>query len=109
MNTESHEIFPVLIWLPDITAVGGTQAWAPEIGWTGSTGGFSNYFPQAWYQADAVEGYLKNGIDPEAKAYYEAGAIANFSGRGFPDITAHSLYPKYVTTNPFLIFSINGH
>jgi tripeptidyl-peptidase I len=41
-----------------------------------------------------VKDYLDNGINPEAKAYYEAGVYANFSGRGFPDISAHSLHPK---------------
>lgn len=76
--------------------MGGTQSWAPEVGWDASTGGFSNYFGQAWYQADAVNGYLESGINPEAKAYYEAGGYTNFSGRAFPDISAHSLHPKYV-------------
>ncbi|KAM0819204.1 putative Tripeptidyl-peptidase 0.0 [Seiridium cardinale] len=98
-HTEFTPAFPGTC--PYITAVGGTQSWAPEIGWTGSTGGFSNYFARAWYQEEAVEGYLKHGIDPEAKSYYEAGGFTNFSGRGFPDISAHSLYPNYA------VFSAN--
>lgn len=73
--------------------MGGTQAWGPEVGWFASSGGFSNYFAQPWYQGDAVEVYLDGGIDPEAKAYYEAGAYVNFSGRAFPDIAAHSARP----------------
>ncbi|KAF3012218.1 hypothetical protein E8E14_009639 [Neopestalotiopsis sp. 37M] len=96
-HTEFTPAFPGTC--PYITAIGGTQSWAPEIGWTGSTGGFSFYFPRAWYQEQAVEGYLKDGISPEAKAYYDAGGFANFSGRGFPDISAHSLHPNYAVFN----------
>ena len=76
---------------PYVTAVGGTQAFNPEIAWLSSSGGFSNYFPTAWYQKGAVAAYLDKGIAPEVKAYYEP--FANFSGRGFPDISAHSLSP----------------
>ncbi|KAH8653369.1 tripeptidyl-peptidase [Xylariales sp. PMI_506] len=79
---------------PYITAVGGTQSWAPEVAWVGSSGGFSNYFPQAWYQTAAVNEYLQSGINPAAKSYYEAGAFTNFSGRGYPDIAAHSVSPN---------------
>ncbi|KAI0177578.1 Tripeptidyl-peptidase sed4 [Pestalotiopsis sp. NC0098] len=96
-HTEFTPAFPGTC--PYITAIGGTQSWAPEIGWTGSTGGFSFYFPRAWYQEDAVETYLDEEIDPEALAYYEAGGFANFSGRGFPDISAHSLTPYYSVFN----------
>jgi tripeptidyl-peptidase-1 len=77
----------------DITAIGGTQSWAPEVAWDGSTGGFSSHFSQPWYQADAVHEYLHSRINPEAKAYYEAGKFVDFGGRGFPDISAHSLTP----------------
>ncbi|KAI1847766.1 hypothetical protein JX266_006261 [Neoarthrinium moseri] len=92
-HTEFTPSFPASC--PYITSVGGTQSWAPEVGWDGSSGGFSNYFAQAWYQAKAVNTYLEEGINAEAKKYYEAGAYANFSGRAFPDITAHSLHPNY--------------
>jgi tripeptidyl-peptidase I len=78
---------------PYIIAVGGTQSYAPEVAWTGSSGGFSNYFPQAWYQKEAIDTYLTKFISPEVKAYYTP--YANFSGRGFPDISAHSLPPPY--------------
>lgn len=79
--------------MPDVTTVGGTQSWGPEIGWFASSGGFSNYFARPWYQAEAVQRYLDRGISPEAREYYEAAAYANFSGRAFPDIAAHSARP----------------
>ncbi|KAL0931697.1 tripeptidyl peptidase a [Colletotrichum truncatum] len=78
---------------PYITAVGGTQAFGPEITWIASGSGFSNYFKQAWYQEAAVTSYLATGISSETKKYYEP--FANFSGRGFPDISAHSASPPF--------------
>lgn len=77
---------------PWITAVGGTQSYGPEIAWTGSSGGFSNYFPRAWYQELAVEDYLNNHISEATKEYYRP--YTNFHGRGFPDVAAHSLTPE---------------
>ncbi|TQN73923.1 Tripeptidyl-peptidase sed4 [Colletotrichum shisoi] len=78
---------------PYITSVGGTQAFGPETTWVASGSGFSNYFKQAWYQEAAVNQYLQTGISPETKAYYQP--FANFSGRGFPDIAAHSAGPPF--------------
>ncbi|KUJ18956.1 subtilisin-like protein [Mollisia scopiformis] len=78
---------------PYITAVGGTQAATPEVAWVDGSGGFSNYFPTAWYQVAAVENYLENYISPVTKKYYEP--YTNFKGRGFPDVSAHSLTPWY--------------
>ncbi|KAI1842460.1 hypothetical protein JX266_011355 [Neoarthrinium moseri] len=92
-HTEFQPLFPASC--PYITAVGGTQSWAPEVGWIGSGGGFSNYFAQGWYQADAVNFYLENGIDLEAKEYYTAGGFTNFSRRAIPDIAAHSWDPGF--------------
>ncbi|KAI0402615.1 peptidase S8/S53 domain-containing protein [Xylaria palmicola] len=82
---------------PFITAVGGTQSWAPEVAWIGSSGGFSNYFTRPWYQQEAVSTYLEKRIPPRTKAYYES--YTNFSGRAFPDISAHSLTPNYLFFN----------
>nr|POE47836.1 tripeptidyl-peptidase sed4 [Quercus suber] len=62
-------------------------------------GGFSNYFPTAWYQKKAVGTYLNNHISAATKQYYSSNHYTNFAGRGFPDISAHSLYPEYVSTN----------
>ena len=76
---------------PYITAVGGTQSIDPEIAWTGSSGGFSNYFSRAWYQEFAVETYLDKYISDNVKQYYKT--YTDFSGRGFPDISAHSSNP----------------
>lgn len=88
---------------PFITAVGGTQAYAPEIAWVASSGGFSNYFSRPWYQNAAVENYLNNHISKDTKKYYSQ--YTNFNGRGFPDVSAHSLTPEYVAllslTSPF--------
>ncbi|CAD6448939.1 4ee354d2-c29f-48b7-a952-24051e52d9f8 [Sclerotinia trifoliorum] len=78
---------------PYITSVGGTQSVSPEVAWVDGSGGFSNYFPTAWYQTAAVAGYLTEHITPSTKKYYES--YTNFSGRGFPDISAHSLTPDY--------------
>lgn len=77
---------------PYITAVGGTQAVSPEVAWNDGSGGFSNYFPRPWYQQIAVSNYLLYHIDPDTKDYYDD--YTNFSGRGFPDISAHSLTPE---------------
>ncbi|KAI0718407.1 family S53 protease-like protein [Cerioporus squamosus] len=66
---------------PYITAVGGTSGYYPQIGWTGSSGGFSNYFARPSYQDGAVSSYLDNvsGNDPNAGRY-------NVSGRAYPDL-----------------------
>ncbi|RAL58922.1 hypothetical protein DID88_009213 [Monilinia fructigena] len=78
---------------PYITSVGGTQAVSPEVAWKDGSGGFSSYFQTAWYQKDAVDEYLSKHISPSTKEYYKS--YTNFSGRGFPDISAHSLTPDY--------------
>ncbi|KAI0477869.1 Tripeptidyl-peptidase sed4 [Xylariaceae sp. FL0804] len=82
---------------PYITAVGGTQFFNPEYAWNASSGGFSNYFPTAWYQRAAVDTYLADHISAGTKEYYSSNNYTNFAGRGFPDISAHSLYPYYLT------------
>jgi tripeptidyl-peptidase-1 len=64
---------------------------SPEVAWNASSGGFSNYFSRAWYQNSAVEKYLTN-VTQETKEYYSK--YADFKGRGFPDVSAHSLYPE---------------
>lgn len=79
---------------PYLTAVGGTQSISPEIAWVASSGGFSNYFTQPDYQASAVSTYLDSYISPATKEYFSA--FADFSSRGYPDVSAHSLSPKYV-------------
>lgn len=79
---------------PYVTAVGGTQFYNPEWAWNASSGGFSFYFAQPWYQKAAVNTYLNQYINPVAKQYYASNNYTNFAGRGFPDISAHSLYPE---------------
>jgi tripeptidyl-peptidase-1 len=77
---------------PWILSVGGTQAVTPEVAWVDGSGGFSNYFSRPAYQALAVENYLNFHISPATKKYYQP--YTNFQGRGFPDISAHSLTPE---------------
>ncbi|KAI7972841.1 hypothetical protein EIK77_000728 [Talaromyces pinophilus] len=89
-KTQFDAIFPATC--PYLTAVGGTQAVTPEIAWTASSGGFSYYFPRAWYQEGAIETYL-GLLDDSTKEYYSQ--YTNFEGRGFPDVAAHSLLPDY--------------
>ncbi|KAJ5908459.1 hypothetical protein N7495_001141 [Penicillium taxi] len=78
---------------PYITAVGGTSGVSPEYAWDASSGGFSNFFSRPSYQDSAVENYLTN-VSAETQEYY--GQYTNFSGRGFPDVSAHSLTPDYI-------------
>ncbi|TVY28234.1 Tripeptidyl-peptidase sed4 [Lachnellula hyalina] len=78
---------------PYLLSVGGTQAVTPEVAWVAGSGGFSNYFSRAWYQEGAVQDYLNNHISNATKSYYQP--FTNFKGRGFPDISAHSLTPDY--------------
>lgn len=89
-KTQFEPIFPATC--PYLTSVGGTQAVTPEIAWTASSGGFSNYFPRAWFQESAIETYLSK-LSNETKEYYSQ--YTNFNGRGFPDVAAHSLLPDY--------------
>jgi tripeptidyl-peptidase-1 len=77
---------------PYVLAVGGTQSVSPEVAWNDGSGGFSNYFPRPWYQQQAINKYLWWHIDPDTKDYYNN--YTNFYGRGFPDISAHSLTPE---------------
>lgn len=57
----------------------------------GSGGGFSNYFKRPWYQDRAVRTYLDRAMDRELRKEYQQ--YANYRGRGFPDIAAHSASP----------------
>jgi tripeptidyl-peptidase-1 len=85
-----NPVFPATC--PYVTSVGGTVDLAPEIAWSGSSGGFSNYFKAPWYQKAAVQHYLDTQVSAETKAYY--GQYANFTGRGFPDVAALSVHPE---------------
>ena len=85
---------------PYITSVGGTQSIEPEIAWIAGSGGFSNYFPRPAYQAGAVTTYLDDHITPATKDYFSA--FTNFANRGFPDVSAHSVTPEYVSFHSFL-------
>jgi tripeptidyl-peptidase-1 len=64
----------------------------PEVAWVGSSGGFSYYFKRPWYQEFAVGGYLDKYVSAETKEYYSS--YVDFTGRGFPDVAAHSVTPE---------------
>ncbi|TLD39767.1 tripeptidyl-peptidase-like protein [Venturia nashicola] len=72
-------IFPASC--PWTTAVGATTSYAPEQAVRFSGGGFSDLWPQPWYQKEAVDGYLSQLGDRWSGLY-------NPKGRGFPDIAA---------------------
>ncbi|KAH9889378.1 family S53 protease-like protein [Cubamyces lactineus] len=78
-NTQFEPKFPLNC--PFVTAVGGTQSFAPEEGWIGSSGGFSNYYARPAYQDAAVSAFLAAHGDQ-----YQG--LLNASGRAFPDIAA---------------------
>jgi tripeptidyl-peptidase-1 len=90
-QTRFEPIFPATC--PYVLSVGGTVSVTPEEAWSASSGGFSEYFPRAWYQEGAVETYLEEHISSATKKYYKS--YTNFAGRGFPDVSAHSLTPDY--------------
>ncbi|KIP05123.1 hypothetical protein PHLGIDRAFT_25225 [Phlebiopsis gigantea 11061_1 CR5-6] len=71
---------PTFPTCPFVTLVGATQG-VPEIGASLSAGGFSNYFPQASWQAAAVDAYLAQLGRTNAGLY-------NASGRAYPDVAA---------------------
>ncbi|KAF7368463.1 Family S53 protease-like protein [Mycena venus] len=77
-NNTFLPVFPAAC--PFVTSVGSTQGFAPEkaINFTG--GGFSNFFPTAYYQTAAVAGFLETVPDDFA-------GIFNKTGRGFPDVS----------------------
>ncbi|KAJ5280366.1 hypothetical protein N7478_005738 [Penicillium angulare] len=87
---EFNPIFPATC--PYVTAVGGTSGVSPEYAWNASSGGFSSVFDRAWFQESAVKTYLTH-VSKETQEYY--GKYTNFEGRGFPDVSAHSLYPDF--------------
>jgi len=73
---------------PYVTVVGGTNfvkkgEIGDETAWNNGGGGFSNTFPTADWQAEAVSGYFKTSADtlPPANQY-------NATGRGYPDVSA---------------------
>lgn len=90
-TVEFNAIFPATC--PYLTSVGGTVDVTPEIAWDGSSGGFSSYFPRPSFQAAAVEAYIKEHVSNSTLSYY--GQYTDFSGRGFPDVSAHSVTPYY--------------
>jgi tripeptidyl-peptidase-1 len=89
-KTEFNAIFPATCVY--LLSVGGTVSVTPEVAWDGSSGGFSKYFKRPAYQDAAIAAYMKT-VSAETESYY--GQYTDFSGRGFPDVAAHSLSPDY--------------
>ncbi|KAJ4253783.1 hypothetical protein NW762_010177 [Fusarium torreyae] len=89
-TVEFNAIFPATC--PYLTSVGGTVNVTPEIAWDGSSGGFSKYFPRPSYQNEAVKKYMKT-VSAKTKKYYAP--YTNWNGRGFPDVSGHSVSPAY--------------
>ncbi|KAH6647208.1 peptidase S8/S53 domain-containing protein [Truncatella angustata] len=91
-TAEFNPAFPATC--PYITSVGGTVgSSSPEAAWSGSSGGFSKYFPRPLYQQGAITRYL-NQVDSATIKYYSQ--YTNFNGRGFPDVAAHSAMSGYM-------------
>jgi tripeptidyl-peptidase-1 len=44
-----------------------------------------------------VQTYLTKHISPATKEYYSSNGYVDFAGRGFPDVSSHSLYPDVLT------------
>ncbi|EJF64357.1 family S53 protease-like protein [Dichomitus squalens LYAD-421 SS1] len=98
-NTNFQPTFPSNC--PFVTSVGGTQGFAPEEAWTGSSGGFSNYYPRPPYQAAAVGTYLARHGHKNAGKY-------NASGRAFPDIAAKADEFIVSEDGPFPLFGTSA-
>ncbi|KAI0349765.1 family S53 protease-like protein [Trametes cingulata] len=84
---------------PFVTSVGGTQSFSPEEAWTGSSGGFSNYYARPSYQDSAVSSYLSKHGDVNQGRF-------NASGRAFPDIAAKA--DNFVIYEAGIFFHIQG-
>jgi tripeptidyl-peptidase I len=81
-TTRFLPIFPAAC--PYVTSVGGTTGISPETAADLSSGGFSDRWPQPWWQADAVNTYLNELGDRWSGLY-------NPAGRAFPDVAAQAM------------------
>jgi tripeptidyl-peptidase-1 len=78
---------------PYVTAVGGTTSFAPEVGVSFSSGGFTNYWGRPSYQASAVQDYITSFGKPTLPPAH----LWNQTGRGFPDVAAQGTsYPVFI-------------
>ena len=71
---------------PYVTSVGGTRSSNPEIAWSNSGGGFSDYWSIQTWQESAINTYFTtaNGKLPPQEKW-------NNTGRGYPDVSAQSV------------------
>ena len=72
-----------------------------KVRWSGSGGGFSDYWPTQSWQTDAIQQYFIIAADslPDSDKY-------NQTGRGYPDISAQSIDFEIVKDG--LIISVSG-
>jgi len=79
---------------PWVTAVGGTEAFEPEVAVKrfASGAGFSNYFTQPSYQSDTVNAYVKS-----LKGLHDG--LYNKGGRAYPDVAAQGNHDAIVWNN----------
>ncbi|KAF7376342.1 Subtilisin-like protein [Mycena sanguinolenta] len=87
-NVPCTTFLPVFPTCPYVTIVGATSG-SPETAASFSAGGFSNYFPQPSYQADAVSAYLTS-------IGTEYAGLFNASGRAYPDVSAMGVLLEFV-------------
>ncbi len=96
---ETRTAHLLLTLLLSVTSVGGTQSFSPEDAWTGSGGGFSNYYPRPCYQDAAVSSYLAVHGAKNAGRFNE-------TGRAFPDIAAKA--DNFIIFAGAVFFPIQG-
>jgi len=104
-GTEYVASFPASA--PYVTAVGGTlggdedaEVGTGEQAWFYSGGGFSIYFDEPEWQSGAVDNYFSQSISYPDEDAYVAGM------RGFPDISAQSVY--YVIAYDGDFYEVSG-
>jgi tripeptidyl-peptidase-1 len=103
---------------PYVTSVGATRLYdgqtvndpesalqanlGPQFELFASSGGFSNVFPRADYQVDAVNSYFSTNKLPFSSYNVTAGdsvgargGVFNIAGRAFPDVSANGCFWDY--------------
>eukprot|EP00039_Didymoeca_costata_P027748 m.19110 g.19110 ORF g.19110 m.19110 type:complete len:549 (+) comp6486_c0_seq1:28-1674(+) len=69
---------------PWVTGVGGTENDTPEQAWGGSSGGFSDRWPQPTFQKEAIATFFSTATNLPDQSHYNA------TSRGFPDVSAQA-------------------
>lgn len=87
--------FPTSPW---VTTVGGTDGYAPEAAWTGSSGGFSNWYPAPSYMTEAIQNYFTKYASslPAAGLFNTTGEFISHRGFMNPPFSAVSFTPRLI-------------